>query len=86
MLEMLALGAAGAAGVFGHVKSKDFVQRRLRYTKIVEKPAVPVGLATGAATALAVAALPIITAGPALLVGAGIGTGVAAGIRRARRG
>ena len=84
MLEMIALGAAGAAGVFGHVKSKDFVQRRLRYTRIVEKPAIPMGMATGAATGFALAALPLIALGPALIVGAGVGTGVAAGIRRAR--
>ena len=85
MLEMIALGAAGAAGVFGHVKSKDFISRRLRYTNVVEKPAVPMGVATGAATTVALAALPVITLLPAAVVGAGIGTGVMAGIRRARR-
>lgn len=86
MLELIALGAAGAAGVFGHVKSRDFIRRKLRYTKIAEKPAVGMGLATGAATAIVVAALPLVTLGPAVVVGAGIGTGVAAGIKRARRG
>lgn len=86
MLELIALGAAGAAGVFGHVKSKDFISRKLRYTKIAEKPAVGVGLATGAVTAVAVAALPLVTMLPAVVVGAGVGTGVAAGIKRARRG
>lgn len=86
MLELLTLGAAGAAGLFGHVKSKDFINRKLRYTSIVEKPAVGLGVAAGAATAIAVAALPVFTLGPGLLVGAGIGTGVAAGIKKARRG
>ena len=86
MLELIALGAAGAAGVFGHVKSKDFISRKLRYTKIAEKPAVGVGLATGAVTAMAVAALPLVTMLPAVVVGAGVGTGVAAGIKRARGG
>ena len=86
MLELIALGAAGAAGVFGHVKSKDFISRKLRYTKITEKPAVGVGLATGAVTAVAVAALPLVTMLPAVVVGAGVGTGVAAGIKRARNG
>lgn len=87
MLELLTLGAAGAAGLFGHVKSKDFINRKLRYTSIVEKPAVGLGVAAGAATAIAVAALPgVFTLGPGLLVGAGVGTGVAAGIKKARRG
>ena len=33
MLELIGLGAAGAAGLFGHVKSKNWVSRKLRYTK-----------------------------------------------------
>ncbi len=85
MFELIGLGIAGAAGVFGHVKSKDFVSRKLRYTKITEKPPIGVGLATGAGTALVLSALPVVTLLPAAVVGAGIGTGVAAGINRARR-
>ncbi len=77
---------AGAAGVFGHMKSKDFVRRKLRYTKVAEKPATGVGVATGAVTTIAVAALPVITFLPAVLVGVGVGTGVAMGIKQARRG
>ena len=42
------------------------------------------GLAAGAAITIALGALPIITVVPALLVGAGIGSGVALGIRQAR--
>lgn len=86
MLELIALGAAGAAGVFGHVKSRDFIRRKLRYTKITEKPAMGIGLATGAATVVVVAALPLVSVVPAVVVGAGIGTGVAAGIKQARKG
>ncbi len=86
MLEMIALGLAGGAGVFGHVKSRDFIRRKLRYTKIAEKPAMGMGLATGAATAIGLAALPFVAALPAVVVGAGIGTGVAAGIKQARKG
>ena len=85
MLEMIALGAAGVAGVFGHVKTKDYIQRKLRYTPVAEKPAVPMGVAAGAVSTVGLAALPLITFLPAVVVGAGIGTGVAAGIRRARR-
>ena len=78
---------AGAAGLLGHVKTKDFVRRKLRYTKIAEQPATGMGLATGAATTIAVVALPIgVTFLPAALLGAGIGSGVAMGIKQARRG
>ena len=84
MLELLGLGVGGVAGVFGHLKSKDFIQRRLRYTKVVERSAIGTGAATGAVATVALAALPVITFGPAALVGIGVGTGVAAGIRRAR--
>jgi hypothetical protein len=84
ILEMISLGAAGAVGLWGHAKSKDFVGRKLRYTKIAEKPAAGLGVATGAATAFVVAAVPFVTALPAMVVGAGIGTGVALGIKKAR--
>ncbi|MGE0157892.1 MAG: hypothetical protein AB7T31_00695 [Gemmatimonadales bacterium] len=80
---MLELLIAGAAGVYGHLKSRKFVGRRLRYTTIVEKPAL--GLWTGVgATLLAapvVAILPIVGAGTAIAIGAGIGTGVALGVK-----
>ncbi len=83
---MIVEAIAGAIGVFGHMKTKDFVGRKLKYTKIAEKPATGMGVATGAATTIAVAALPIITFLPAVLVGVGVGTGVAMGIKKARRG
>lgn len=84
MLELIALGIAGVAGVAGHIKSRSFVRRRLRFTKLVEKPGL--GLASGAVVAVAAAALPIVTAVPALIVGAGIGSGVALGAKDAREG
>jgi hypothetical protein len=80
---MLELLIAGAAGVFGHLRSRKFVGRRLRYTTIVEKPAL--GLWTGVgATILAaplVAVLPVVGAGTAIAIGVGIGTGVALGVK-----
>ena len=84
---MIELVAAGAALV-GHWKSKKFVGRRLRYTKVVEKPAVGMGLAAGTVTALAAAPIVAVLGAPvaALIVGAGVGTGVAAGIKQARKG
>ena len=85
MLEML---VAGAIGVTGHLKSRDFVQRRLRFTDLVEKPGV--GLAAGVFTTLAagtlVAFLPVVGPATAIVVGAGVGTGVAVGASRARKG
>ena len=84
MLEMIGLGVAGAAGLFGHVKSKDWVSRKLRYTSIVEKPASALGLATGGATAVAVGIVPFVTMLPAVIVGLGVGTGVALGVKKAR--
>lgn len=88
MFELIALGIAGVAGVAGHVKSKKWVRRRLRYTRLVDKPVL--GLAAGAATAIVaapfVAILPIVGAGTALALGAGVGTGVHLGARQAREG
>ncbi|MDE2981118.1 MAG: hypothetical protein OXU74_07975 [Gemmatimonadota bacterium] len=90
MFELIALGIGGAAGLFGHVKSKDFVRRKLRYTKVAEKSAGGMGLAAGAATAIAaapvVALLPVVGTGTAILVGLGVGTGVGVGIKQARKG
>lgn len=87
MLELIALGIAGAVGVGGHLKSKVFVRRKLRYTDWVEKPGL--GLAAGAITAIAVtpvvALLPLVGAGTALAAGIGVGSGVHVGARQARR-
>ncbi len=82
MLEVIVCGAAGA---WGHLKSKDFVAQKLRYTKVVERSALGMGAVAGAVLTGALASLPVITVGPAALVGLGVGTGVAAGIKRARR-
>ena len=48
MLELIALGIAGASGVYGHIKSRKFVGQRLRYTKVVEKPALGLWAGVGA--------------------------------------
>ena len=80
---MLELLIAGAAGVFGHLRSRKFVSRRLRYTTIVEKPALGLWVGVGATVLAApiVAVLPIVGAGTAIAIGAGIGTGVALGVK-----
>ena len=88
MLGFIALGIAGVVGVGGHMKSRSFVRRRLRYTETVEKPGL--GLAAGVVTTLVaaplVAVLPIVGAGTAIALGAGVGSGVFLGAKDARGG
>jgi hypothetical protein len=88
MLELIGIGIAGAASVYGHLKSRKFVRRRLRYTSMVEKPGL--GIAAGVAAAVLAAPiagiLPLIGMGTALLFGAGVGTGVSMGAKEAREG
>jgi hypothetical protein len=82
MFELIALGIAGAVGVFGHVKARKFVGQRLRYTTFVEKPMIGLWTGVGAAIiASPVAFLPLVGAGTALAFGAGLGTGVALGVK-----
>jgi hypothetical protein len=89
-LELIPIGIAGAASVYGHIKSRKFVRRRLRYTSWVEKPYL--GILTGVAAAVLVAPLvgiiPFIGLGPstAMIFGAGVGTGVSMGAKEAREG
>ena len=82
MLELIVLGIAGAAAIYGHTKSRSFVRRRLRYTSWVEKPGL--GVIAGAVTAIVVSWLPILGLGAGLLVGAGVGSGVHMGVSDAR--
>ena len=87
-LELIPIGIAGAAGIFGHIKSRKFVRRRLRYTSWVEKPYL--GLIAGAAAALLaspfVGPLPLVGTSTALIFGAGVGTGVSMGAKEAKDG
>jgi hypothetical protein len=84
MIELLALAIAGGAAVYGHVKTRDFSRRRLRYTRVAESPGVS-GIVIGVGTALVaaplMALLPVVGAGTAVALGAGVGTGVAMGSR-----
>ena len=80
---MLELLIAGVAGIYGHLRSRKFVGQRLRYTTIVEKPALGLWAGVGATVLAApiVAVLPIVGVGTAIAIGAGIGTGVALGVK-----
>ena len=83
MFGLIAAGIAGVSGVFGHIKSRDFVSQKLRYTSLVEKPMLGFWAGVGATVIAApvVAVLPIVGAGTAIAIGAGIGTGVALGVK-----
>lgn len=87
MLELIGLIGTVAVTIFGYLRSRDFVQRRLTYVDAVHTAGAPI--LVGAATALIAApvawALPIIGGGTALLFGAGVGAGVAAGRGRIRQ-
>jgi hypothetical protein len=80
---MIELLIAGVAGVYGHLQSRKFVGRRLRYTTIVEKPALGLWAGVGATLVAAplVAVLPLVGVGTAIVIGAGVGTGVALGVK-----
>jgi len=71
-----------------HARSREFVQRRLRYTSWVEKPAIGVvaGVATAVVAAPLVAVLPFVGVPTALAMGVGVGTGVSLGAAKARQG
>jgi hypothetical protein len=88
MFELIPIAVAGAATLYGHVKSRRFVRRRLRYTSWVEKPGL--GIAAGVAAAVlaapVVGILPFLGGGSALIFGAGVGTGVAMGAKDAKEG
>jgi hypothetical protein len=83
MFGLIAAVIAGVAGVVGHMKSRSFVGKRLRYTNIVETPALGLWAGVGATILAApvVAVLPIVATGTAIVIGVGVGTGVALGVR-----
>ena len=87
MLTLLAAGVAGAAGIFGHMRARSFVGRRLRFTSLVEKPALGVvaGVAAAVVAAPVVAIIPVVGVGTALVFGAGVGTGAALGAKDAKK-
>ena len=81
MLTLLGIVVAWAAAIAGYKQARSFVRERLRYVDGVQKTFVPVKV--GAIAALAalpvVWLLPAVTTASAMLFGAAIGLGVAAG-------
>ncbi len=86
MLEIIALAAAGAAGIGGYTQSRGFVRRRLRFIDAVQKAGAPImaGCAATVAAAPLVAFIPLVGAGTAILFGLGVGFGVSHGARDIR--
>lgn len=78
MFELLGLVAGGAALIGGYLGSKDFTKRRLRFVDVVHARPAPViaGVAVAIIAAPVVWLLPIVGAGTAIALGAGVGLGV----------
>lgn len=87
-LMMIGLAATAIATVAGYLKSRQFVRDRLRYVDAAQSPMAPVVAGVGATVVagLIVAFVPLVGIGTAVLFGAGVGAGVAAGARDIRRG
>lgn len=84
MLGLIAIAASVALAVLGHLHSRDFTRRRLRYTAVAERPLISgilAGFAVGLLAAPLTLLLPLLTSGTAMLLGAGVGTGVFSGAR-----
>ena len=87
MFELVALGVTIGSAILGYITARRFVSDRLRYVDAVQRPFVPVGIGIGAAVLATpiVWLLPIVGAGTAIIFGASVGAGVAAGRRAIRR-
>jgi len=81
------LGVTGAVSIFGYLKTRQFVRRRLRFVDAVQKPGIPLAVGGIAGlVALPVAAfLPVVGAVSAVVFGVGIGAGVLHGARDVKR-
>ena len=78
MFPLIGLALSAGAGIAGFVTSKDFTQKKLRFVDAAHKPAAPViaGVAAAVIAAPLVAFLPIVGAGTAIILGAGVALGV----------
>lgn len=87
ILQLLGIGLTAAGGVFGYVKSRQFVRNRLRFVDAAQDAKAPwmAGLAAVAVAAPVVWLLPVIGAGTAVIFGAGVGVGVSHGAKDVRR-
>jgi hypothetical protein len=70
-----------AAATYGYIQARVFTRRKLQFVDAAQSGVAPVLAGVGAAVAagLAVAFIPFVGAGTAILFGAGVGAGVASG-------
>ena len=75
------IGLTGVATGVAYVWTKGFVRRRLRFVDAVRKPLAPVvaGVVAAAFAVPIAGLLPVVTVASGLLIGAGVGAGVANG-------
>ena len=81
------IGLTGAAAIFGYIKTRQFVRRRLRFVDAVNNPLAPL-IAGGAAWLLTIPVfgfLPFVGFVSAILFGLGIGAGVLHGAKDVKR-
>ena len=85
MFGLISLAIAGFATWLGHVLMRDYTASRLKFVDAVQRPSTA-WIAGGVAFAVGMmlTPLPFISGLTALLFGAGVGTGVASGAKRAR--
>ena len=78
MFELIGVAATAAAGIAGYVTSKDFTAKKLRFVDAAHKPgaAIVAGVAAAVVAAPVVWLLPIVGAGTAIILGAGVALGV----------
>ena len=78
---LIGLGATTVATAYGYIQARTFTRKRLRFVEAAQSNAAPVVAGVGAVVVggVAVALLPIVGAGTAILFGIGVGAGVASG-------
>jgi hypothetical protein len=85
MFFMITVLIALTAGFLGYAQARRFVSSRLRYVDAAQNRLLPVLAGIGATLlALPLVFLPFIGAGTAVLLGLGVGTGVAVGAKDVR--
>jgi hypothetical protein len=82
---LLSIGITVAAGYLGHSMARNYTASRLKFVDAVQKPSAAwiAGFAAFGVGML-LTPLPLITAATAIVLGAGVGTGVATGARQSR--
>jgi hypothetical protein len=83
---LITLAVATFATAFGYIQARGFTRRRLRFVDTAQGSGAPwiAGVLAGAVALPVVGFLPLVGFGTAALFGAGVGTGVAAGVRDIR--